>query len=61
MTTRGCLPRRQFLIGTGMVMAHTALAGDPARAQLAMQQATTRLHRKVGVAPGYIISERGEH
>ena len=59
MTKR--LPRRHFLIGTGIVMAHSALAGDPARAQLAVQQATSRVPWKVGVAPGYIISGRGEH
>jgi hypothetical protein len=61
MTRRTHLPRRQFLIGSGVVLAHTALAGDPARAQLAGQQAITRVPSKVGVAPGYIISGRGEH
>ncbi len=52
--------RRQFLAATGVTLA-TALATNPARAQLAEQGATTRRLSKVGVAPGYIVSGRGEH
>jgi len=52
--------RRQFLAATGVTLA-TALATNPARAQLAPQEATTRRLSKVGVAPGYIVSGRGEH
>ena len=55
------LPRRRFLVATGVVLAQAALARDPARAQLAAQGATTRRLSKVGVAPGYIVSGRGEH
>jgi hypothetical protein len=55
------LPRRRFLVATGVVLAQAALATDPARAQLAAQGATTRRLSKVGVAPGYIVSGRGEH
>ena len=55
------LPRRRFLVATGVVLAQAALAMDPARAQLAAQGATSRRLSKVGVAPGYIVSGRGEH
>ena len=55
------LPRRRFLVATGVVLAQAALAMDPARAQLLAQGATTRRLSKVGVAPGYIVSGRGEH
>jgi len=60
MTKRTRLPRRQFLVATGVVLA-AALATNPARAQLAGERATSRLTSKVGVAPGYIVSGRGEH
>ena len=52
--------RRQFLAVTGVTLA-AALATNPARAQLTGQGVTTRLPSKVGVAPGYIVSGRGEH
>jgi len=52
--------RRQFLAATGVTLA-AALATNPARAQLAGQRAITRPPYKAGVAPGYIISGRGEH
>jgi hypothetical protein len=67
--------RRQFLAATGVTLA-AALATNPARAQLAGQAATTgplsnpgmargsitsRSLSKLGVAPGYIVSGRGEH
>jgi hypothetical protein len=52
--------RRQFLAATGVTLA-AALAANPTRAQLAGQGVTTRLPSKVGVAPGYIVSGRGEH
>jgi len=52
--------RRQFLAATGVTLA-AALATNPARALLAGQGVTTRLPSKVGVAPGYIVSGRGEH
>ena len=61
MSKRTALPRRQFLVATGILLAQTALATDSARAQLAAQGATTRRLSKVGVAPGYIVSGRGEH
>ena len=54
------LPRRRFLAATGVILA-TALVTDPARAQLPGQWLTTRAPAKPGVAPGYIISGRGEH
>ena len=54
-------PRRRFLVATGVVLAQAALAMDPARAQLVAQATTTRRLSKVGVAPGYIVSGRGEH
>jgi hypothetical protein len=60
MTTHAQLPRRHFLAATGVTLA-AALAMNPARAQLVGQLATTRLPHKVGVAPGYIVSGRGEH
>lgn len=53
------LPRRRFLAATGVTLA-AALATNPARAQVG-QWVTTRLPAKLGVAPGYIISGRGEH
>lgn len=52
--------RRQFLTATGVTLA-AALATNLARAQLAGQVTATRPPYKVGVAPGYIISGRGEH
>jgi hypothetical protein len=61
MTKRLRLRRRQFLVGTGVVLAQAAFTGNPARAQLAGQQVIARSPSKVGVAPGYIISGRGEH
>jgi hypothetical protein len=54
------LARRKFLAATGITFA-TALATDPARAQLAGDWVTKRRPSKVGVAPGYIVSGRGEH
>lgn len=60
MTMRTQLRGRKFLAATGVTLA-AALAMDPARAQMAGQRATTRLPSKVGVAPGYIVSGRGEH
>ena len=61
MSKRTPLARRQFLFASGIMLAQTALATDPARAQLAAEGATTRRLSKVGVAPGYIVSGRGEH
>jgi hypothetical protein len=52
--------RRQFLTATGVTLAG-ALATNVARAQLVGQRITTRLPSKLGVAPGYIVSGRGEH
>jgi hypothetical protein len=52
--------RRQFLTVTGVTLT-AALATNLARAQLAGERVTTRLPSKVGVAPGYIVSGRGEH
>jgi hypothetical protein len=66
--------RRHFLVGSGIAFAQTALAGRPTRAaspapptSLAppvsppVPLAPHALHRKPGVAPGYIVSGRGEH
>jgi hypothetical protein len=52
--------RRQFITATGVTLA-AALAPNAARAQLAGQWVTTRSPAKAGVAPGYILSGRGEH
>jgi hypothetical protein len=52
--------RRQFLAATGVTLA-AALSTNPARAQLAERAVTSRPPFKVGVAPGYIVSGRGEH
>ena len=52
--------RRQFLAATGVTLAG-ALATNAARAQLVGQRITNRLPSKLGVAPGYIVSGRGEH
>lgn len=60
MTTNTQLARRHFLVATGVTLA-AALATSPARAQLFGQPLTTRSPNKVGVAPGYIVSGRGEH
>jgi hypothetical protein len=60
MTTHARLPRRHFLVATGVTVA-AALAINPARAQLVGRPSTTRPPYKVGVAPGYIVSGRGEH
>jgi hypothetical protein len=56
MTSR---TRRQFLVATGVTLT-AALATNPARAQLA-ERAVSRPLSKLGVAPGYIVSGRGEH
>jgi hypothetical protein len=61
MNKRTRLPRRQFLAAAGVVITQAALIADPARAQLVAPGATSRLPSKVGVAPGYIVSGRGEH
>jgi hypothetical protein len=60
MTTHAHLLRRHFLAATGVTLA-AALAMNPARAQLVGEPSTTRPPYKVGVAPGYIVSGRGEH
>lgn len=54
------LPRRRFLAASGVVLAQAALANSP-RAQFAAPGTTSRLPSKVGVAPGYIVSGRGEN
>ena len=60
MSKHAALPRRQFLVATGVTLA-AVLVMNPARAQLIGQPSTTRAPYKVGVAPGYIVSGRGEH
>jgi hypothetical protein len=57
MTTR---TRRQFLAATGVTLT-AALTTNSARAQLAERAVTRRPLSKLGVAPGYIVSGRGEH
>jgi hypothetical protein len=61
MTKRTRLPRRQFLAAAGVVLTGAAVSGNPAWAQVTGQLMTRRLPAKVGVAPGYIVSGRGEH
>jgi hypothetical protein len=61
MSRQTHFPRRRFLVGSGIVLAQAALGAGRARAQLAGQQPIAREPFKVGVAPGYIISGRGEH
>jgi hypothetical protein len=60
MTMHTHMPRRKFLVAAGVTLA-AALATNPARAQLAGQPTTARPPYKMGVAPGYIVSGRGEH
>jgi hypothetical protein len=70
-TTR--LGRRDVLVGAGVVLAQTAVAGRTTRAgppappeppdppvALAKPPAPVGVFRKPGVAPGYIISGRGQ-
>jgi hypothetical protein len=52
--------RRQFLAAAGVTLT-AALTTNLARAQLAERAVTSRPPFKVGVAPGYIVSGRGEH
>jgi hypothetical protein len=65
--------RRHFLVGSGVVLAHTAIAGHTARAGSAKppeppglsiapakQPAAHIIESKPGAAPGYIISGRGQ-
>jgi hypothetical protein len=65
--------RRNFLVGTGVVVAHTALAGRSARAGSSAPAAPPDppvaptkppapavVNPKPGIAPGYIISGRGQ-
>jgi hypothetical protein len=52
--------RRQFIAATGVTLA-AALATNPVRAQLAGERSMSRPPFKVGVAPAYIVSGRGEH
>jgi hypothetical protein len=52
--------RRLFIAATGVTLA-AALATNPACAQLAGERFMSRPPFKVGVAPGYIVSGRGEH
>jgi hypothetical protein len=75
MTKRIRIQRRQILVGAGAVFAQAALSGGAARGQLAPQaalsggaargqlapQAAAIRLRSKGVAPGYIISGRGQH
>jgi hypothetical protein len=50
--------RRQFIAATGVTLA-AVLATNPVRAQLAGERSMSRPPFKVGVAPAYIVSERG--
>jgi hypothetical protein len=67
------LGRRNFLFATGVVFAHTAIAGRASRAAskkpsappdlpvvTAKQPAASIIEPKPGAAPGYIISGRGQ-
>jgi hypothetical protein len=73
MAKRTNIPRRHFLVGSGVVLAHTAIAGRTARAGSAKppeppglsiapakQPAAHIIESKPGAAPGYIISGRGQ-
>src|SRR5882724_8219680 len=74
MPKRTHIPRRHFLVGSGVVLAHTAIAGRTARAASAAppapptppiappgRSAPIGINPKPGVAPGYIVSGRGEN
>lgn len=74
MTKHTRIRRRHFLVGTGVALAQTALAVRPTRAASPAPPAAlappvsppvplapTAVHRKPGVAPGYVVSGRGEH
>jgi len=65
--------RRQFLVGTGLALAQTAMVGRSTHAgssapppppappvPVPVRPAPATLVRKPGAAPGYIISGRGE-
>src|SRR5262245_31971496 len=67
------LGRRNFLVGTGVVVAHTAIAGGTGYAASAKpsappdllvaptkQPAARIIQSRQGAAPGYIISGRGQ-
>jgi hypothetical protein len=67
------LGRRNFLVGTGVVFAHTAISGRASRAASAKpseppglsvappkQPGASIIEPKPGAAPGYIISGRGQ-
>jgi hypothetical protein len=73
MTKRTHVRRRQFLVGTGLALAQTAIAGRSTRAAPPeppappalpvappKPPATNGVHPKPGAAPGYIVSGRGE-
>jgi hypothetical protein len=73
MTKISGLGRRQFLVGTGVLVAHTAIAGRTSHAASAKPSAPPDLlvapakkpaagiiQSKQGAAPGYIISGRGQ-
>lgn len=74
MTRTTGIRRRNFLVGSGIVAAHTTLAGRATHAAESAPpappappvppppapSATQSLSPKPGVAPGYIISGRGE-
>jgi hypothetical protein len=66
------LGRRNFLVGTGVVVAHTAITGRASRAAsakpseppglsvAAAKQPARIIEPKPGAAPGYIIYGRGQ-
>jgi hypothetical protein len=73
MMMRTRIERRQFLVGTGVALAQTAIARHSVRAGSsapppppdpeiapAKSPASAAVGSKPGVAPGYIISGRGE-
>jgi len=73
MTKRMRLRRRQFLAASGIALAQTAIAGRATRAASAppappgpqiappAPPAAQGVAHKPGVAPGYILSGRGEN
>ena len=61
MTIRTWIKRRQFLVGTGAALTQAVFPRGPSRADQAPRVVTKTVQPKPGIAPGYIISGRGEH
>jgi len=53
--------RRQFLIATGITLAEAGMATRAASARMPEHSVANRRGVRPGVAPGYIVSGRGQH